>query len=94
MVVAQVGLGLVQPPGVEAGVLQGVAGVAEAGEVVPRHVAARHARVGPVREPVEPVLRRIALHSTASLSAVFRSQKRTKLLHTSGACPGDGSYYY
>ena len=60
MVVAQVGLGLVQPPGVEAGVLQGVA---EAGEVVPRHVAARHARVGPVREPVEPVLRRIALHS-------------------------------
>ena len=31
---------------------------------------------------------------TASLSAVFRSQKRTKLLHTSGACPGDGSYYY
>ena len=31
---------------------------------------------------------------TASLNAVFRSQKRTKLLHTSGACPGDGSYYY
>ena len=31
---------------------------------------------------------------TASLSAVFRSQKGTKLLHTSGACPGDGSYYY
>ena len=63
MVVAQVGLGLVQPPGVEAGVLQGVGGVAEDGEVVPRHVAARHARVGPVREPVEPVLRRIGLHS-------------------------------
>ena len=31
---------------------------------------------------------------TASLSAVFRSQKGTKLLHTSGACPGDGSHYY
>ena len=31
---------------------------------------------------------------TASLSADFRSQKGTKLLHTSGACPGDGSYYY
>ena len=68
MVVAQVGLGLVQPPGVEAGVLQGVAGVAEAGEVVPRHVAARHARVGPVREPVEPVLRRIGLHSHLTTS--------------------------
>ena len=34
------------------------------------------------------------LSFTASLSAVFRSQKGTKLLHTSGACPGDGSYYY
>ena len=67
MVVAEVGLGLVQPPGVEAGVLQGVAGVAEAGEVVPRHVAARHARVGPVREPVEPVLRRRRLHSQSQL---------------------------
>ena len=31
---------------------------------------------------------------TASLSAVFRSQKRTKLLHISGTCPGDGSHYY
>ena len=34
------------------------------------------------------------IHCTPSLSAVFRSKKRTKLLHTSGACPGDGSYYY
>ena len=36
------------------------------------------------------------LQITSSLSAVFRSQKGTKLLHTSGAgaCPGDGSYYY
>ena len=33
-------------------------------------------------------------HFTASLSVVLRSWKRTKLLHTSGACPGDGSYYY
>ena len=31
---------------------------------------------------------------TASLSAVFRSQKRTKLLRISGTCPGDGSHYY
>ena len=31
---------------------------------------------------------------TASLSAILRSQKGTKLLHTSGACPGDGSHYY
>ena len=30
----------------------------------------------------------------ASLSAVFRSEKGTKLLHTSRACPGDGSHYY
>ena len=34
------------------------------------------------------------LANTASLSGVLRSQKGTKLLHTSGACPGDGSYYY
>ena len=62
-VVAEVGLGLVQPPGVEAGVRQGVAGVSEAGEAVPGHVAAGHAGVGPVREAVEPVLRRRRLHS-------------------------------
>ena len=30
------------------------------------------------------------LDSTASLNAVLRGQKRTKLLHTSGTCPGDG----
>ena len=29
---------------------------------------------------------------TASLSAVLRSKKRTKLLHISGTCPGDGSH--
>ena len=40
------------------------------------------------------VLRYLYLLLTASLSAVFRSQKGTKPLHTSGSCPGDGSYYY
>ena len=34
------------------------------------------------------------IHLTPSLSAFFRSQNGTKLLHTSGACPGDGSHYY
>ena len=34
------------------------------------------------------------LELTASLSVILRSQKGTKLMHTSGACPGDGSYYY
>ena len=34
------------------------------------------------------------IKNTASLSVILRSQKGTKLLHTSGACPGDGSHYY
>ena len=34
-------------------------------------------------------LRKKGEKTTASLSAVFRSQKRTKLLHISGTCPGD-----
>merc|ERR1712155_119271 len=42
--------------------------------------------------PMQDVRSRLKV--TASLSAVFRSQKRTKLLHISGTCPGDGSHYY
>ena len=39
-------------------------------------------------------IKNLLIHYTASLSAILRSQKGTKLLHTSGACPGDGSHYY
>ena len=31
---------------------------------------------------------------TATLSAVLRGQNSSKLLHTSGTCPGDGSQIY
>ena len=48
---------------------------------------------GLVKVNISQSTRNKTLHFTASLSAVFRSQKRTKLLHTSGSCPGDGSYY-
>ena len=49
---------------------------------------------GKILETLVFQMTNMAMQFTASLSAVLRSKKRTKLLHISGTFPGDGSHYY
>merc|ERR1711884_429846 len=59
------------------------------------HSSSQHHLIAFLYSTVIPVVAIIIMIlTTASLSAVLRSQKRTKLLHISGTCPGDGSHYY